>query len=542
MKIIITESQLKLIKEAVGVPENILDEGKVLYDIVKSKLKEINSNKEKYLFEDIEIDLRVSDVNFTNLNLLIKVEELEEYDGTEAVIASMGVGNEFNFDEGIMMQINAETSTIDLFIQFIVPEGWQPSDLYNSFIQYETQNISTMAHELMHRFKRSKKTKGLAGDTADYQTYSSGRLNFGIPVINEFMRYSYFIQNEENVVRPTEVASRMTQKGITRENFYEFLMNDDVIKELKKIQNFSFEYLIQSLYDQMDRVFALLEHAGENPKENSPKENIKMVLELVYINLSNTKMEFFEKYILSHEETMFSKMGPFSQLFGGKAPSESKTKLLNKYRNHVTKYENREMDFFKDECERFNYVATKLIKRISKVYSLIPDEKGQTNESILDWELHQKLMEKRYGKRPIQTSYNYITESDKKKLDNSIYDKIEVKKSKIAGKGLFAKEDIKKNTTYLYAIIEGGSYFGGEPLRYLNHSYNPNIKNTRIGNKIYGKTIKNIKKGDELTSNYDDNDYTLSYEEMLKVNYDDILDVKKIKSNIPFFKYRITPK
>ncbi len=153
----------------------------------------------------------------------------------------------------------------------------------------------------------------------------------------------------------------MTQKGITRENFYEFLMNDDVIKELKRIQNFSFEYLIQSLYDQMDRVFALLEHAGENPKENSPKENIKMVLELVYINLSNTKMEFFEKYILSHEETMFSKMGPFSQLFGGKAPSESKTKLLNKYRNHVTKYENREMDFFKDECERFNYVATDTI-------------------------------------------------------------------------------------------------------------------------------------------------------------------------------------
>lgn len=132
-----------------------------------------------------------------------------------------------------------------------------------------------------------------------------------------------------------------------------------------------------------------------------------MVLELVYINLSNIKMEFFEKYILSQEETIFSKMGPFSQLFGGKPPSENKIKLLNKYRNHVTKYENKEMDFFKDECERFNYVATKLIKRISKVYSLIPDEKEQTNESILDWELHQKLMEKKYGKRPIETTYKY---------------------------------------------------------------------------------------------------------------------------------------
>jgi hypothetical protein len=408
MKIIITESQLKLINEAVGVPENILNEGKKLFDIVKDKLKKIKSTgKEEYFFENIDIDLNVSDVNFTNLNLIVKVDELEDYDGVEPVIASMGVGNEFNFDEGIMMQINAETSTIDLFIQFIVPEGWQPNDLYMVFIEQKIHNTSVMAHELMHRFRRSKKSKGLAGDTADYQTYSSGKLNFGIPIINEFMMYSYFIQNEENVVRPTEVASRMIQNGITREKFYEFIMQDDTIKTLKKIQNFSFEYLIKGLYEQMDRVFALLEHAGEKPKENSPKENIKLVLELVYINLSNLKMEFFENFILSREEVIFSKMGHFSQLFGGKEPKEDKVKLLNKYHSHVTKYANKEMDFFKDECERFNYVATKLIKRISKVYSLIPDEKEQTNESILDWELHQKLMEKRYGKRPIETSYKY---------------------------------------------------------------------------------------------------------------------------------------
>ena len=115
-------------------------------------------------------------------------------------------------------------------------------------------------------------------------------------------------------------------------------------------------------------------------------------------------------------------------------------------------------------------------------------------------------------------------------------------KSNIDGGGIFAKKDIKKNTEYLYCIIKYGSFYGGEPLRYLNHSFDPNIKNNRIGSKIYGKTIKDIKKGDELTSNYDDNDYTLGYDEMLKVKYDDILDVKKVKTNIPFFKYKITSK
>ena len=78
MKIIITENQLRLIKEAAGVPENILNEARVLYNIVKDKLKEIDStDKEEYLFENIKIDLTVSDVNFKNLNLIVKVDELE---------------------------------------------------------------------------------------------------------------------------------------------------------------------------------------------------------------------------------------------------------------------------------------------------------------------------------------------------------------------------------------------------------------------------------------------------------------------------------
>jgi len=411
-KIIITENQLnqltkKLLSEAVGVPENILEEGKKLFEIVKDQLKNITSIEGQYEIEDIEIDLNISDVNFTHLNLMVKVDEIEDYDGDEALIASMGVGNEFNFDEGIMMQVNAETSTIDLFIQFIVSENWNESDLYNAFVKNKTDSISVMSHELMHRFRRSKKPKGLAGETADYQAYSSSGLNFGIPVMSDFMRYSYFIQNEENVVRPTEVASRMIEMGITREQFYNFITEDQVFKELKQIQNFSFEYLINSLQEQMERVDVLLEHIGEETEGKSEDEKIRMVLELVYINLSNAKMVNFERYILTRNEMMFSQLGPFAQLMGAKQPSENKVKLLKKYQNHVTKYENREIEFFKDECERFNYVATKLMKRISKVYSLIPDEKEQTNESILDWDLHQKFMEKKYGKRPIETSYKH---------------------------------------------------------------------------------------------------------------------------------------
>ena len=47
-----------------------------------------------------------------------------------------------------------------------------------------------------------------------------------------------------------------------------------------------------------------------------------------------------------------------------------------------------------------------MLKKISKLYAMAKDdEKEKTNESILNWDLHQQLMEKKYGKRKIETKY-----------------------------------------------------------------------------------------------------------------------------------------
>jgi hypothetical protein len=86
---------------------------------------------------------------------------------------------------------------------------------------------------------------------------------------------------------------------------------------------------------------------------------------------------------------------------------EGLQKVRHKFLSHLARYQNKEEQFFVDECERFNYVSTKLIKRLGKIYSLIPDEKEQTNESIIDWDLHQKIMEKKHGKRKIETEFRF---------------------------------------------------------------------------------------------------------------------------------------
>lgn len=421
VKIIITENQLKyitrglanhedVITEAVGVPKNIIESGRDIYDIISKYLKSIKTKKNQYQLV-LPIDITIDDLTFDSITVIINVEDPETLDADinmeDPVIASMAVSNKFQFDDNILMQLNQKNQNIELYINFVAPKvDWNPIEIYNSFTKNKSWTQSLLTHELKHKFDRQKKRLELVGNTADYQIYSSQKLNFGVPVINKFMRYSYFIQTAENLVRPTEIAARMIENGITREEFYDFIINDEVYKELKEINNFTYDYLIKSLYNQIEYIDSLIEHAGEaDPKQMTNKEKIEYTLELVYVNLINSKLESFDNYFYSTKEK-FEKM--FLSLFsnaGSSSVNKEKENVRNKFINFLGKYQNRELDFFKDECERFNYETRKIMKKISKIYALIPDKKEETNESIVNWDLNQKIMEKRYGKRPLDTTY-----------------------------------------------------------------------------------------------------------------------------------------
>ena len=114
-----------------------------------------------------------------------------------------------------------------------------------------------------------------------------------------------------------------------------------------------------------------------------------------------------------------------------------------------------------------------------------------------------------------------------------------VKKSSVHGSGIFATKNIKKNTKiieyigekilksegnkrsekrlkkYLNSSITGSVYIfelnkrydiDGSPYynkaRYINHSCNPNCEVEIIDNRIWISSIKNIKKGEELSYDY----------------------------------------
>ena len=409
-KIIITEKQMdlmvtQLLSEAVGVPKSIIESASELYEIILSQIKNLDRHDTKQEFYEEDLNLSISDYIIDELDLTVTIDEIDGYDGP-VVMASAGVSNDFTFDRDVLMKVNYKDNSIDLYLNFISPEsGWEPQEVYQLFIEDRVNLISILAHEMKHKFDKQKKLADLIGSDADYQSYSSSGLEFGIPIINEFMRYSYFIQGVENLVRPTEMATRMKLNGVTRDKFRDFFENDTVIVELKQIRNFSYDYLVEKLKEQMDRVDGLLSHANVPYESMNEDEKIEVVMDIVYVNLLSAKKDNFDRMTSDGNEMRRSLMRILGR--GNDDQDEGFDSVRNKFLNHISKYQNNVHKFFVDECERFNYEATKLIKKISKIYSLIPGDDEQTNESIINWELHQKLMEKRYGKRKIETDFKF---------------------------------------------------------------------------------------------------------------------------------------
>ena len=91
--IVITESQLRLITEALGVPDYILDAADMLYDLVEEDIRSIDTIEDKYEF-DGEIEFELGDkkkIKIDSYELTVNIEDIENEEGVLDII-SMGMG------------------------------------------------------------------------------------------------------------------------------------------------------------------------------------------------------------------------------------------------------------------------------------------------------------------------------------------------------------------------------------------------------------------------------------------------------------------
>ena len=415
MKIIVTKEQKKVINEALGVPKHILDAAEKMYQIVLRDLKSITEKQNEYEFDGVTyFDLGdKKQIPIRSYTLTVEIDETDQLE--DVVLGSMGMGQQFRFDRDSMMKLNAESNEANFHINFYVPEDWEPKDLVDWFENNRSVAESSLAHELKHKYDHQLNRQGLIGNEAQYIAHQNLPRVMIPQVDDQFYRYLYFTDAMESSVRATEVASDIRTQGIKKSEFRDFLKNNRIFKIMMEIKNFTFEKLIRGVYENLDTVDRIFDEIDVDTEGMSDKDKVKKMLELIYVNIANKKIDVFDEY-LDRGNNPFKLF--LMQMGGIVDEDDIKVDQIKKnFRSFVAKYENNPLGFFKAEIDKFHRVADQVIRKIGKLYDMAQDD-TQVTESIIDWELHMKLQQKKRGDKPLDTQIKFVTEDKQSKIDD----------------------------------------------------------------------------------------------------------------------------
>lgn len=365
----------KLLREVVGVPKGIVDSARILYNQILNNFNDLEETDNNNYQTQFEIDLLIGEeYQIDKINFLLSCFETSKV--TQPTLVALGLGSEFNIDPSKLKVEYSVDETVTILIRVAVPEeDLKLSDVYQLLIEQKAEMIRSLTHELKHAYDKYKKSSDKIYPTAMYQSYTS--LTLGLPPIDKFLYYLYFIHSTEGLVRASEVAASMKEKEITQKKFLDFITNDKTYKQLKEISEFSYEGLRESLtqYEpQIDQILSKIDESTDKPLD----EKIDIVLRAAYITILNHKAETTRQFLQTTlPEKIFGILHPNKEIYFRKILNK-----LDRFKNYK--------EFFEYEEKMFKFVAKKLMKKISKLYTITNTEQ----DDILNWELHQKLNKK----------------------------------------------------------------------------------------------------------------------------------------------------
>lgn len=353
----------KILREEVGVPRGIVDSAQRLYNDIISRLKRktITGNSNFILtFKNVNGKYSFSDFqDFESIKVEFEFKEYSETDMHKGIlILGMGHNSQSRLDDGFEL-INLDTDNINLSIDLAIPETINEIDnkiIIKTLEDNKQMIVSSLSHELKHAYDGFKKPSEGLKQRSQYNVYSGTR--FGIEEIDEFVYFLYFITVIENLVRPSEIYSLMQQGEISQKDFLNFISSNRTYSTLKKINEFSVDKLIESLKQKPEQVDNLLSNVEDYEMPNSIDEKINDLLKVIYLEL--------QKKTLQRAHSMLTN-NFFEALFG---LSDEKMKFLNSFESEILKFKNNPLKYFEFQEKKFKFVSEKMMKRLSKLYSL----------------------------------------------------------------------------------------------------------------------------------------------------------------------------
>ena len=371
MKIRIKESQYTKLTEAVGVPTNIVSVAQQLYDKMMS---ELNPNKNIRSLSNDTITLKgkfhINDYYFKTIKLSFIVEDINDYNFNgqktpKVILNGMTHHGTAEMNDKFNYEASQNMDKIVLSITFAVDDDTTIQDVIDEFKKEKTLMISSLSHELKHAYDENVNSLVQTHKRVDYKIGSQRK--FGdIAPLNDLLGYMYFAHTTENLVRATELYAALEESGISKEDFYKFITNHRVYENYKKGANLTYEGLKENLKSVMPRIKQTFDDNNiDYPKNASDDEMVELTL-----------MQFFKTLLQWKAGSMrdFLSNDFMESFFGFRG---AKQRYYDKYLSKITRFGGDYERFFQYEINQTRNICFKMMKKISKIYSLIKDKNPQ---------------------------------------------------------------------------------------------------------------------------------------------------------------------
>jgi len=374
--------EIQNLSEAVGVPANIDTLASEIYNQVVSEIDE-GYDLSELMGEPIILqgDFNISDLNFNAVVIKLDFSPGDDYAFIGMDVAT-GLEGGKNFN--LTVPKKEKFNMVIITFRFMVPIS-QIRDITGEDIkdfltgQGRVEVIASLAHELKH-FYDGFKSKGRKGGSitrrAAYKAYVEG--GFPLKSLTEFMYNMYFVHEIENTVRSSELAGAIKAGDVTKKDFYEFLTQNRVYQRLKLIRDYSFGDLKNKLMGETNAIKKIFDANGVSYLKNDSDEK-----------LVDTVLEIF---VATVADWKYSLLVDITRAFS-KASASDKKQFFAQQKQDMERFEDNPQGYFEYEIKNASKEAGILMKKLSKLYSITPDDKLETtNENIVDWKRWYKLM------------------------------------------------------------------------------------------------------------------------------------------------------
>jgi hypothetical protein len=382
----------KLIKEALGVREELFNAAKLIYSEIIQKLNLIGLHKNVTELENsvLRLDLK------SNINYLQKIDvyfDIKYHDKDTIDIIGLVARMSTSLKND---RVHYSTSdTANLVIELESNRSKEIDDVVKNLQTNSNLYVPSIAHELKHFFDNTTERSNNLKRRLKYKAYLD--LSNNSNTITQIVADAWYRTSiDELLVIPTEIYSELKYMNITKKNFLDALKNSKYIVIYKdyidnlyydKIYNTTLKQVLESFEEDPQTKYQVFERSKKYVDQGI-SNNYTLALFLTELLFYRTRASFYDE-IRNGIIRKYEPLDPIRDIafmlgmISRRDITDPKALLLYNKMSKNNYYAEPEFSFkdsptrneifFEREFKKIRRKSANILKKIYKIYSLLPN-------------------------------------------------------------------------------------------------------------------------------------------------------------------------